>query len=121
MGEPIVIRVTPFPQEMRADSESMEEGWIPFFAGLEGSIRIIARTERFDLSAPLARAEQRLRALRRREAALRPIAGALRDWNDTTTPAALASHLATLPSELRSLLGDRPVADRRAWQSALDV
>jgi hypothetical protein len=121
MGEPVVIRVTPFPQEMRPDSESMDEGWIPFFASLEGPTRIIARTERFDLSAPLARTEQRLRALRRREAALRPVAGALRDWDSAATPAALSAHLATLPTEQRSLLGDKSLSERRAWQSALDV
>src|SRR6266545_3263928 len=90
MDDPVVIRVTPFPQEMRPDSHDMEEGWIPFFASLEGPVRIIVRTERFDLSAPLARCEQRLRALRRRETALRPLAGALKTWDVATTAVALA-------------------------------
>lgn len=114
MNEPVVVRVVPFPAEMRPDSSSMEEAWVSFFASLEGPSRIISRTERFDLREPLLRSLSRLRSLRRREAALRPIATAL-----ANKQFAEARELnSKLPADLRLSVSDE--SDPNAWRESLN-
>ena len=39
--DPTILEVVAFPQEMRAEVESLDEQWMPFFARLEGPLRML--------------------------------------------------------------------------------
>jgi hypothetical protein len=52
MTRQAIFAVQSFAQEMRPDTEALEDEWIPFFAQLEQPVRILSLPRRFDLVAP---------------------------------------------------------------------
>lgn len=93
MHEPLVLRIQGFAQEQRDDPFSIEESWIPFFAGSDYPLRLISLTTRFDLREPKDRMQQRLVALSRRAEVLAPFQHILRVWDDDEERAALLTQL----------------------------
>ena len=121
-SEPVCYQVTAFPLDMHPEAHSLDEQWIPFFAGLERPIRVISRTNRFDLRKPR---QQMLQALRPLDAAANGyarIAETVEAW-DANTPARLIELTQQLPPPLREQLDSvLPAESRRehaAWQQAL--
>ena len=98
-SEPTILEVVAFPQEMRAEVETLDEQWMPFFARLEGPLRMISRTERFNLRAPQQAMERCARPLDVRARAFAPVAEAVRAWDDARTPAQIDAILERLPPQ----------------------
>jgi len=120
--EPACFQVTAFPLEMHPEAGTLDEQWIPFFAGLEQPIRVISRTNRFDLRQPR---QQILTALRPLDAAARGFAAfadVVQTW-DTQAPQQLGALRDALAAPLRDALDSvLPLpqhTDRSAWQHAL--
>ncbi len=121
-SESVCYQVTAFPLDMHPEAATLDEQWIPFFAGLERPIRVISRTNRFDLRKPR---QQMLQALRPLDAAANGyvrIAEAVEEWN-ANTPARLIELvdqlLPPLREQLDSVLPDQGRHERAAWQQAL--
>jgi len=125
VAEPIVLRVQPFPQHMRADGPILDRFWTPFFASQECDYRIISMTRRFDLAAPKARLEQLARPLDRRVHAFAPLAHVIDSWHDGAAPSGLEEALAPLAaaerSELAAALAGGDLHRPTTWQRALDT
>jgi hypothetical protein len=109
---------------MRAEVELLDEQWMPFFARLEGPMRLISRTERFNLRAPQQVTETRSRPLDLRAKAFVPLAEAVRSWDDARTPAQIDAILGQLPPQLARdvLMAVDAVGGvgRETWQRAMD-
>lgn len=120
--EPTCFAVTAFPLDMHPESDTLDEQWIPFFAGLEKPMRMISRTTRFDLRGPRQEMLQLQRPLDAAATGYAPLAALVEAWN-TTAPAVLDIALAGLPPALRTPLeGALPPVGRRdqvAWQRAI--
>src|SRR5262245_25389971 len=121
-SEPVCYHVTAFPLEMHPESTTLDEQWVPFFAGLEKPIRVISRTTRFDLRGPRQQMLNLLRPLDAAAIGYAPFADAIERW-DASAPARLDELAAALPLALRDALDAAlPIARRRervAWQQAL--
>jgi len=124
VSEPTILELVAFPQEMRAEVELLDEQWMPFFARLEGPLRIISRTERFNLRVPQQVMETRARPLDVRAKAFAPLAEAVRAWDDARTPAQIDAILGQLPPQLARevLLAFESVGGVGvdAWQRTMD-
>ncbi len=122
MSEPVCYHVTAFPLEMHPEAGTLDEQWIPFFAGLEKPIRVISRTTRFDLRGPRQQMLNLLRPLDAAAIGYAPIAEAVEKW-DATAPARLAELTVALATPLREQLEAMLPLTRRqeraAWQQAL--
>jgi hypothetical protein len=121
-NEPVCYQVTAFPLDMHPEAGTLDEQWIPFFAGLEKPIRVISRTTRFDLRGPRQQMLNLLRPLDAAASGYALIAEAVERW-DAKTPERLAHLAATLAPPLREALDAALPAQRRrdraAWQQAL--
>jgi len=122
MNEPVCYHVTAFPLEMHPESATLDEQWIPFFAGLERPIRVISRTTRFDLRGPRQHMLNLLRPLDAAAVGYAPFAEAVERWG-TSAPAQLNELAVALPQALRdgldALLPAARRHERTAWQQAL--
>lgn len=121
-NEPVCFQVTAFPLDMHPEAGTLDEQWIPFFAGLERPIRVISRTNRFDLRKPRQQMLQSLRPLDAAANGYVRIAEAVEELN-ANTPARLLDLVSQLPPPLREQL-DRVLPEgrrheRAAWQQAL--
>jgi len=123
MADPIIVRVQAFDQEMRPDFDRLDENWMHFWTQQEHPIRIISRTQRFNLREPQQRLQTALRPLERRSRGFEPIARMVQhQWNGTRPP--LEDTLATLPDELQQdfwdAIGKLDPDDKRSWKTAID-
>lgn len=122
-NEPVCFQVTAFPLDMHAEARTLDEQWISFFASLEKPIRVISRTNRFDLRKPR---QQMLHSLRPLDAAAHgytKIAEVVEQW-DASTPTRLVELVSQLPApllvQLDTVLPERHRHDRAAWKQALN-
>jgi hypothetical protein len=124
VSDPTILEVVAFPQEMRAEVESLDEQWMPFFARLEGPVRLISRTERFNLRVPQQALETRARPLDVRAKAFSPLAEVVRTWDDARTPAQIDAILEQIPPQLARevLLAFESVGGigLEGWQRTMD-
>jgi hypothetical protein len=122
MKRQAVFSVQAFAQEMRPDTDVLEEAWIPFFAQLEQPVRILSLPRRFDLVAPQRRVERALQPLHKRATDFAPIAEAVMPWH-AGSRAILAEHLPKLPDPLQQevlrALGDRDPGRADSWQAVV--
>lgn len=123
MKRQAIFAVQAFAQEMRPDTDALEDEWIPFFAQLEQPVRILSLPRRFDLVAPQRRVERALRPLHTRAVSFAPLAETVQHWGDGSR-AILADHVPRLPEplpqEVLHALGDRDPACRESWQVVVD-
>ncbi len=122
MSEPVCYHVTAFPLEMHPEAGSLDEQWIPFFAGLEKPLRVISRTTRFDLRGPRQQMIKELRPLDAAAVGYQRIADVVEQW-DAGAVARLGELVAALPLPLRdpldALLPRSRRRERAAWQLTL--
>jgi hypothetical protein len=122
MTEPACYEVAAFPLEMHPAALTLDEQWIPFFAGLERPIRVLSRTTRFDLRGPRRQLLATLRPLDAAASGYAPLAEAVEHW-DAHAPAQLSALVATLPPPLRdaldAVLSRSHHHERTGWQQAL--
>jgi len=123
-NEPTIIEVTAFPQEMRADVDTLDQQWMPFFAASEGPLRLVSHTLRFDLRGPQHDIERRLRPLDARARAFSPLAENVRTWAASPSSQQVGALLQPLPPPLaREVLETLEVVggeSLRTWQRAMD-
>ncbi len=122
MSEPVCYHVTAFPLEMHPEAGSLDEQWIPFFAGLEKPLRVISRTTRFDLRGPRQQMINMLRPLDAAAVGYQRIADVVEQWDEGAV-ARLGELAAALPLPLRdpldAVLPRSRRRERAAWQQAL--
>lgn len=122
-NEPVCYQVTAFPLDMHPEAHNLDEQWIPFFAGLERPIRVISRTNRFDLRKPRQQMLQSLRPLDAAANGYTRIAEAVEQWSAGTQARLieLVEQLSPLlRDQLDSVLPENCRHKRVAWQQAIN-
>ncbi|KAB8140788.1 hypothetical protein F8S13_22570 [Chloroflexia bacterium SDU3-3] len=118
--EPVAYHITPFSLDMHPEADRLEEQWIPFFAGLERPVRVIAQTTRFDLNRPRQQLLHELRTLEATAGSYAPLAEAvLAGAGYAQLAGPLAQLSAAQRAGLDALLPLHRRGDALAWRQAL--
>ena len=121
-AEPVVLQLTPFNQELRADRDTLELAWLPMVRTWNHPVRFQTWTVPITLREPRHRLAQRKQRLQQEHQALAPIAAAVAAWTDET-PHELAQRTRALPEAVTAVLDHalrhRDRGARDEWIAAL--